>query len=284
MKSVLITGSSGFIGQHLVKFLRNCNVNVIECGGNNRVDLCCQDQVESLPSTDIIIHLAARSFVPDSFANPLAFYKNNFISTLNILELARKNNSKVIFFSTYVYGNPIYLPIDEKHPILPLNPYTRSKVICEELCYSYFRDFKLPITIFRPFNVYGPGQNKSFLIPRIINQLSNPTIQLQDPLPKRDFIYVDDILEAVNLAIQQESNDLQIFNLGSGASISVGELAQLIIQLANSSSEIVFSKDIRQGEIKETVADISRVKSLLGWNPKTALEEGLLKTIQSVQP
>jgi nucleoside-diphosphate-sugar epimerase len=281
VKSVLVTGSTGFIGRHLVDLLKQKNCQVLETGGSAAIDLCDPCQVKSIPDTDIIVHLAARSFVPDSFSEPEKFYRNNFLSTLNLLELARKNNSRFVFFSTYVYGVPVYLPIDEEHPVAPLNPYTQSKVIGEQLCSSFQRDFNLPVTVFRPFNVYGPGQNASFLIPRIASQLKMEKIYLGDPSPLRDFVFVDDVVEAVYCSIQQDTTELQTFNLGSGTSISVGELVQSMKLIAGSASEIHFSNIVRQGEIKETLADITKVKKVLGWSPKTSLDEGLLRTLQA---
>jgi UDP-glucose 4-epimerase len=278
-RTVLVTGSKGFIGTHVSEFLKKKNYEVFETGDSSQIDLCDTSQVMTLPATDVIIHLAAKSFVPDSFKTPAAFYRNNFLSSLNVLELAKRNNSKIIFFSTYVYGAPCYLPIDEMHPVSALNPYTQSKLICEELCQSYSRDFGLPIVVFRPFNVYGPGQNSSFLIPKIIGHINNDTIQLGDPLPKRDFIFIEDILDAVELSISGNQTSFEIFNLGSGHSISVNDLVQLILQISKSRSKVVFSNMIRQGEIMETIANISKAKKYLAWTPKTTLIEGLSKTI-----
>lgn len=280
MKTVLITGDKGFIGSRVSEFLRTRGFGVTTTGTSSETDLCNLSQVLTLPASDIIIHLAARSFVPDAFNRPAEFYRNNFLSTLNILELAKKNNSRLIFFSTYVYGIPCYLPINEDHPVSPLNPYTQSKLICEDLCKSYSRDFKVPVVIFRPFNVYGPGQKEPFIIPKIIGQLNNKAIQLIDPLPKRDFIFVDDIIEAVYRAVLTDLTGIGVFNVGSGTSVSVNELAQLIIEIAQSKSSVIYSNTIRQGEIQETIADISKIQAALNWSPKTSLREGLLKTIQ----
>lgn len=281
MKSVLVTGAGGFIGKYVVDSFRNKPYKIVEAGNSSDLNLCNQSYVLSLPATDFIIHLAAKSFVPDAFKDPSAFYSNNFLSTLHILELARKNNSTVIFFSTYVYGHPIYLPIDEEHPVSPLNPYTQSKVICEKLCQSYSIDFGVPVTIFRPFNIYGAGQKNNFLIPKIISQLKAQSICLDDPLPRRDYIYIDDVIEAIQLSLSYFHNGCKIFNLGSGHSVSVGELVSNIKNLAKSKADVLFSKNKRLGEIYETIADITKAKNELGWYPRTSLDEGLFKTIST---
>ena len=187
--------------------------------------------------------------------------------------------SKVIFFSTYVYGNPEYLPIDENHLTSPLNPYTQSKLISEDLCMAYNRDFDIPITIFRPFNIYGAGQSSFFFIPTIVNQLDNEIIELNDSRPKRDFIHIDDVVEAVYLAIASNENQAKIFNLGSGISTSVEEIVNLIIRISRSKSYVNFSEKIRQGEILDTVADISKIKKELKWQPQVSLEVGIKSTI-----
>lgn len=278
---VLVTGSNGFLGKRLVAILRQYQMEVTETGGSTQLDLCDDKLVQALPQTDAIVHLAGRSFIPDSFLHPRSFYSNNFLATLNLLEHARKTKARFVYFSTYVYGTPKYLPIDELHPANPLNPYTSSKLLGEDLCRSYHTDFGVPVTIFRPFNVYGPGQEKSFLIPRIISQLKEETIQLQDPEPKRDFVYIDDLLEAVRLSLEYGSNGYHLYNLGSGSSTSVEELAALIKQLSGSQSRILYSREKRQGEVLETVADITRIERELGWKPITTLREGLARIIFS---
>ena len=166
MKSVLITGGSGFIGKNLFESLKRLNFEVLSIKGKDYTDLTDEKEIHKLPKFDIIIHLAAFNYVPSSFENPINCYKNNINSTLNILEKTKNDKSSLIFFSSYIYGRPKYLPIDEEHPREALNPYTQSKIICEDLCISYNRDYKIPITIFRPFNIYGPFQKPIFLIPK----------------------------------------------------------------------------------------------------------------------
>jgi len=199
---VLITGFSGFIGSYLQKRLNQTKHELVLIDLVNGFDICVWQQVMNLKDIDVIIHLANLSFVPDSYEQPKKFYETNYLSTLNMLELCRLNGSKMIFFSSYVYGHPQYQPINEDHPIQPFNPYAQTKVICESLCEGYNRDFNVPVTIFRPFNIYGKGQNPDFLIPSILQQAQKGKIVVKDDRPKRDYIHVEDIVEAIEAAIE----------------------------------------------------------------------------------
>ena len=275
MKIIAVTGSSGFIGKHLVNTLINNNVNVIELDIDKGFNLLKEENIQHVPKFDVIVHLAAKTFVPLSIKNPWEFYYHNFTLTLNVLELARKNNAKVILFSSYLYGKPEYLPIDEKHPLKPHNPYGHSKLICEKLCEGYNKEFNVPIIIFRPFNVFGPGQNKNFLIPSIIEQLKTGEISLKDPRPKRDFLYVDDLVKAVLLAITYEKSNYEIFNLGYGKSNSVVDVVNMICELSVIKPRVSFTNEIRQGEVLDTVADTSKIYSMLKWKPEIDLQKGI---------
>ncbi len=282
MKKILITGANGFVGKALDKYLRTFNTfESIELIRHSKIDLTDVTAVHELPKADVIVHLASKNFIPESFTNPALYYNNNISSTINCLEKARVDGAAFIFFSTYVYGPPKYLPIDEKHPTHPLNPYTQSKLSCEQLCEAFHRDFNVPVTIFRPFNIYGPGQNPVFFIPTILRQIHESVIQLNDSRPKRDFIFISDIIEAIYLAINQEKTGMHVFNLGTGLSTSVRDVVNTLHMLTASTAEIRFSDKSRQGEILDTVADISKIKSELNWVPKISLAEGLQKVIEA---
>lgn len=278
MKTIAVTGSSGFIGKHLVKALNEKAYSVVPLDYDNGYDLMKKEDVARIPKFNTIVHLAAKSFVPQSFESPYDFYLHNYITTLNILERARISKAKVIFFSSYLYGHPDYLPVDENHPLKPHNPYAESKLICEKLCEGYARDFDVPVIIFRPFNIYGTGQNSSFLIPMIIEQLKSGNIQLKDSRPRRDFIYIQDVVSAVMLAIEANSIGFDIFNLGSGQSYSIEELINILTKSSKIPVKVNFSNESRKGEVLETVACTNKIKLLLNWNAKTTLNDGI-KTI-----
>ena len=273
---ILVTGYSGFIGKYLTERLSQSSHELILMDLANGFDICDWEQIKNITGIDAIVHLANLSFVPASYEQPKKFYESNYLSTLNMLELCRINHAKMIFFSSYVYGHPQYQPIDEKHPIQAFNPYAQTKVICESLCEGYNRDFHVPVTIFRPFNIYGKGQNPDFLIPTIIQQAKKGSIVIKDDRPKRDYIHVKDVVEAVISAIDLKATPtLQTYNLGTGISYSVKEIVEQVRDLFKSKIDYQSSNEIRQNEVMDTIADISKIKSELKWEPKISITEGL---------
>lgn len=276
---IIVTGYSGFIGTYLIEKLSKTNHDLVLLDISNGVDVCDWEQVKYIDNVDIIIHLANLSFVPASYSDPRRFYTTNYLSTLNMLELCRLNKARMIFFSSYVYGHPQYQPIDEKHPIQAFNPYAQTKVICESLCEGYNRDFGVPITVFRPFNIYGEGQNPDFLIPTIIQQAKKGKIEIKDDRPKRDYINVEDIVEAILTAIENQNSGMQIYNLGSGVSYSVGEIVNIVRSLFNSEIDYICKNEYRTNEVMNTVADINKINMELGWQPRVSIEDGLKKMI-----
>lgn len=282
-KKILITGHNGFIGQKLVKELESHDNKVINLEDNNgnRVDIRNWNKIKEFKDLDIIYHLAAVTFVPYSFENPRKTYEVNLLGTLNILELGRiVDVEKIITMSSYVYGPPQYLPIDENHPLNSNNPYTRSKLIMEQLCKEYSKDFGLNCVIFRPFNIYGIGQSDNFLIPSIIKQLNNGKILLKDPEPKRDFIYISDVISALIKAVHiKENKNVNIFNIGYGKSYSVKEIVDKIIELSDKPVEVRYTGERRKNEIMNTVADITKIKDKLGWKASFNINKGLSEVL-----
>ncbi len=275
---IVITGSEGFLGRVICHKLSRKDFQIIKLDKKLNYDLTKPASLSGISDFDVLIHLASLSFVPDSFENPSSFYHTNITSTLNAIDLCRKFSAKFIFISSYLYGNPEYLPIDEKHPLKPHNPYAQSKIISENICMAYFRDFGVQYTIFRPFNIFGPGQNHNFLIPQIIQQASRKKIILKDPNPKRDFIFVDDVADAVIRSIKHEPSNQRIFNLGYGKSISVNEIANLIQKYCDYNLNITYTHESRKNEVMDTVANIEKARELLDWYPKISVDHGL-KTI-----
>ncbi len=274
---ILVTGYSGFIGSYLIRRLQDLQVELILCDLQNGINICNWNEVKDLKGFDIIIHLANLSFVPASFRDPKKFYEVNYLGTLNMLELCRLNKARMIYFSSYMYGNPQYQPIDEQHRIEAYNPYAQTKVICESLCEGYNRDFQVPVTVFRPFNIYGKGQNPDFLIPTIISQAKTGKIVIKDDRPKRDYIHVTDIVEAVILALQTPNLQptLQTYNLGTGESHSVKEIIEIVRTLSEHEVDYECTREIRPNEVLDTVADITKIKKELHWTPKISLIEGI---------
>jgi len=280
MKKILITGSSGFVGKHLSRKLDQLNIKPFELDIAKGYDLTSLE-FKNEEKFDLIIHLASRSYVPHSFQEPKNFYYTNFFSTLNILELARAKNSDVIFFSSYLYGTPLYLPIDEEHPLFPHNPYAQSKLICEKLCEGYYRDFGVKTIILRPFNLYGSGQNMNFLIPAMISQMHSGFMTLDDPRPRRDYLFIDDLISLLIKMIDKEFNGLQVYNIGSGVSYSVYEVATKLSSLFRKDIKISFRDVYRKNEVLETVANIDKVKRDFNWYPRVEINEGLMKVLNT---
>ena len=282
-KRILVTGSSGFVGKNLVEELKRQDADVLTLTDHDgrRIDIRDQQRVEAIINKirnidiDIVYHLAAITSVPFSFENPGETYDVNVLGTLNILELCRSCNAdKIVFASSYVYGQPQYLPIDEKHPLQPTNPYARSKILGEELCRAYNTDFGVKCIILRPFNIYGVGQSKNFLIPSIIAQLRYGKIELKDPEPKRDFIYISDVIDAY-IKAGEFNGDFDVFNIGYGKSYSVKEIVDKIIYLYGKDVKVKYSGERRKNEIMDTIADIKKAKERLGWKPSVEIDKGL---------
>ncbi len=280
---ILITGYSGFIGSYLLKKLQQTDHELLLADIANGTDICDWEQVKKFNDVDVIVHLANLSFVPASYEQPKRFYETNYLSTLNMLELCRINGARLIFFSSYMYGHPQYQPIDENHPIQAFNPYSQTKVICESLCEGYNRDFKVPITIFRPFNIYGSGQNPDFLVPSIIQQAKAGKIVIKDDRPKRDYIHVEDIIDAVMTSIEIKSEDsmLRKYNLGTGISHSVKEIVEMVQGLFETKIEYLCTHEIRPNDVLDTVADITKIETELNWKPKISIQEGLRRMVKN---
>ena len=280
-KRILVTGSRGFVGKNLVEELKRQDADVLTLTDHDgrRIDIRDQQRVKGIineiRNIDIVYHLAAITSVPFSFENPRETYDVNVLGTLNILELCRSCNAdKIVFASSYVYGQPQYLPIDEEHPLQPTNPYARSKILGEELCRAYNTDFGVKCIILRPFNIYGVGQNKNFLIPSIIAQLRYGKIELKDPEPKRDFIYISDVIDAY-IKAGEFNGDFDVFNIGYGKSYSVKEIVDKIIHLYGKDVKVKYSGERRKNEIMDTIADIKKAKEKLGWKTSVEIDNGL---------
>lgn len=278
-KKVLVTGSSGFVGSKLVKELIKNNAEVIRLDLAEGFDITEWSEISSTPNFDIAFHLAARSYVPDSYQNPRDFYYTNVVGTANILELCRLKNAKMVFASSYVYGIPEFLPISEQHPIKGVNPYSQSKIACEKLCEGYNRDSGVNCVIIRPSNIYGPGQTRNFLIPTIINQLDSGIVNLRDSRPKRDLVYIDDVVDFYIKAGRYSSNSYEIINCGYGKSFSVKEIADQILTSASLKIKVNYLESDRKIEIMDSQYDVAKADKLLNWKPKITLEKGIANIV-----
>jgi nucleoside-diphosphate-sugar epimerase len=274
MSKVLVTGASGFIGTHLVPRLRGEGHEVIAICRTSG-DIAERTTWERFPAADAVVHLAARSYVPDSWDAPAAFLRTNLSGTVEALEYCRQHGARLVFPSSYMYGDAARQPILESSPLIAKNPYALSKKLAEEACLFFSQRFDLGVTVLRPFNIYGPGQSETFLIPWILSQLqTSARLRVKDLEPRRDYVYVLDVVEAMVKAISRERG-FAVFNLGVGTSHSVADVIQMIQEVWGTDLPVHSDGVRRKDEIMDTVADISNAEKHLGWKPRFTLRQGL---------
>lgn len=281
MKNILVTGAKGFIGRALVSSLRENGYFVHEfdlCDGDI-ASAAALDHFLNVP-LEFVFHLAARTFVPDSWHEPAAFQRVNVDGTLSVLELCRTRNIPLTYVSAYLYGLPASLPVKESDRIAPNNPYALSKHMAEMWCHFYADHFDVPVTIIRPFNIYGPGQSGHFLIPEIIAQVcAGSPIHVLDLTPRRDYLYLDDLIAGL-LCTMSFKAGCRVYNLGAGSSVSVREIIDIIQSVAGTSLEIISEKQSRKNEIPDVYADISKARNELRWHPTISFKDGIARIVQ----
>ena len=272
---ILITGANGFVGKELTNSLISRNHHIVAASRDNSVDMTQWSTLSHFKNIDLVIHLAAKTGVSESFSYPRDYYFNNLTCSINALELAKINKAKLIYLSSYFYGPPQYIPVDEKHPLSPHNPYSNSKFLSEEICKGYAKDHDIDIVSLRLFNLYGRGQEGDFLIPDILKQIKTGFVKLNDPRPKRDYIHLLDVVDIIQKIISYDFKGFDIYNIGFGKSYSVREILDLISKYSPIDFEYSFKNIKRKGEVLDSVADISKVKNTFGWEPKIEIEEGI---------
>ena len=278
---IVVAGSDGFVGQYVCRLLEEAGHSIIKIDLNLGYDLSDNAIVEKIGPIDYFIHLANLVFVPGSYQEPERYYRINYLTTLNALEICRKYDARLIYASSYIYGQPQYLPVDEDHPLCPFNPYAQTKAICEKLCEGYDRDFKVKVSILRPFNIYGVGQKGMLLIPEIIGQLKEgkKQIQLKAATPRRDYVNVKDVAKAF-VACVQDNSDYGVYNVCTGESISVKEITEIINKHLKKKVEFLFSESDRPNEVDETKGSCKKLEKL-GWGPSMSFEEGIIEILKA---
>jgi UDP-glucose 4-epimerase len=304
----LVTGAGGFIASHLVERLVRDGVavralvrytshattgNLVHLPAEVRREVeVVRANVEDPGATlaavrgcDTVYHLAALIGIPYSYAAPQQYVATNVGGTLNVLEAARAAGPRrtVVVSTSEVYGSARYTPIDEAHPLQAQSPYAATKIGAEKLAQSYGLAFGLPVVVVRPFNTYGPRQSARAVIPAIVSQmLAGDTIRLGALTPVRDFTFVADTVGGLMAAAAADTAPGDVFNLGTGRGVSIGQVAERCLALSGLARRIVADPQRLRpepSEVVELIADASRAAAVLGWRPKHTLEDGLRATI-----
>ncbi len=305
-KRALVTGAGGFIGSHLAERL-------VELGAETRAmvhynslgsqgwldqspragdmeivagDISDQGSVrQAVEGREIVFHLAALIAIPYSYSAPASYVQTNITGTLNVLEAVRASGvGRLVHTSTSeVYGTALSVPIGEDHPLQGQSPYSATKIAADKLVESFFRSFDVPAVTVRPFNTFGPRQSARAVIPTIISQcLASDTVRLGNLTSTRDLNYVVNTVDGFLRAAVAPDAVGRTVNLGSGLEISIGDLAERIVQLVGRPVTVQSEQQrIRpdKSEVDRLLADNRLALELLGWEPLVDFDDGLRQTI-----
>ncbi len=307
---VMVTGADGFIGSHLVeelvmkgyrvrafvlynsfntwgwldtlsdKIMANIEVFQGDIRDYNGVE-------EAMRNVDAVFHLAALIAIPFSYHSPDTYVDTNIKGTLNVLQAARKlGTDRVLITSTSeVYGSARYIPIDENHPFQGQSPYSATKIGADRLAESFYRSFQMPVSIVRPFNTYGPRQSARAVIPTIITQLlaGKTEIKLGSLIPTRDFNYVKDTVHGFISIYESDKTIGEEINISTQKEISIGDLAQMLIDQINPQARIICDdnrKRPEKSEVSRLLGCNEKILRLTTWKQQYSLKEGLQNTIE----
>jgi len=303
----LVTGCAGFIGSHLTERLLRDNLEVvgIDCFTNyyprdikeKNIAQALKDadfelieadilDMQEFPQVDYIFHSAAQPGIRASWGKDFEIYvRNNILVTQKLLESYKNRDIKKFIYasSSSIYGNA-RLPLKEDMPPRPISPYGVTKLASENLCYLYYVNYGVPVISLRYFNVYGPRQRPDMAIHRFVPAISNgkEVLIFGDGNQTRDFIYVDDIVEA-NILAARSNNKGKVFNIGSGNRISVNELIKLISETLNQEARVSYVEE-QKGDVHHTRAHIAEAQAKLGWRPRISIADGVKKYVDSIVP
>lgn len=303
-KKILITGADGFLGSHLterfVKLGYDVSATCMYTFNNNlgwlehicpeikkKINILISDirdysQINKIiKGHDFVYHLAALIGIPYSYNAVKSYIDTNVLGTYNVLESSKNNNVKKIFITSTseVYGSAKFIPMNEFHPLQAQSPYSASKIAADSFAYSYFCSFNLPITILRPFNIFGPRQSLRAIIPTIIMQLlENKSLKLGNLYTTRDFNFIDDTVEAFVKALQVKEFG-KTYNIGTGINFSIKEVAEIIAKEIGVFKYTIKKEKIRlrpkKSEVIDLVCDSSEFNKKFKWKPSIKNAETL---------
>ena len=309
MSKVLVTGAGGFIGSHLTELLLREGIEVKAFVHYNALGTWgwidtfpkeLKDSIEvfagdirdphgvreAMKGCEAVFHLAALIAIPFSYHSPDSYVDTNVKGTLNVLQAARDlGGIRVLVTSTSeVYGTAKYVPIDENHPFQGQSPYSATKIGADRLAESFYRSFDLPVTLVRPFNTFGPRQSARAVIPTIITQLlsGKKEIRLGSLTPTRDFNYVKDTANGFYQIYLSDQTVGQEINIATQKEISIGDLANELIQQINPEAKIVCDEQRlrpEKSEVNRLLGCNQKIRQLTDWRPRYSFESGLAETI-----
>lgn len=302
--TILVTGADGFIGSHLTEALVRQGYRVRAFALYNSfnswgwLDHCAPDVKgqfevfagdirdphgvkEAMKGCDAVLHLAALIAIPYSYHSPDTYVDTNVKGTLNVLQAARELSVKrVVHTSTSeVYGTARFVPITEEHPLQGQSPYSATKIAADQLAYSFYASFGLPVVIVRPFNTYGPRQSARAVIPTIITQIANGKrqIKLGAVSPTRDFNFVKDTVAGFIAALNADHSIGEVINIGSNFEVSIGDTARSIAEVMGVEIDILTDEQRlrpEKSEVERLWASNDKARELLGWQPQYGGLEG----------
>ncbi|MCI8340772.1 MAG: SDR family NAD(P)-dependent oxidoreductase [Eggerthellaceae bacterium] len=309
-EKILVTGSDGFIGSHLVErlvadghdvrafvfynsfntwgWLDTLPADVLDDIEIFQGDIRDPNGVrEAMRGVNQVFHLAALIAIPFSYHSPDAYVDTNIKGTLNVLQAARDLETErlLITSTSEVYGTAQFVPITEEHPYQGQSPYSATKIGADRIAESFYRSFGTPLTIVRPFNTYGPRQSARAVIPTIITQLlaGKEEIALGSLTPTRDFNYVLDTVNGFRRIAESPNTIGEEINIATQNEVSIGEMAQELIKQINPSAKIICEEERlrpEKSEVQRLLGSNEKIKRLTGWAPQFTLEEGLAQTIE----
>ena len=308
---ILVTGADGFIGSHLVQELLSRGHDVTALSHYNsfnshgwldfipselsaRITVISGDirdagfVRDSLTGHQRVAHLAALIAIPYSYLAPASYLETNGLGTLNVLEACKVNGiERIIQTSTSeVYGTAQYVPIDEKHPLVGQSPYSASKIAADQIAYSYWSSFALPLTTIRPFNTYGPRQSQRAFIPSVMVQLlaGESELKLGSLAPTRDLTFVKDTARGFADALESDKGVGETFNMGSDFEVSMEEVVKMICEISGQNPAITLDQDrIRpaNSEVERLWSDSSKMVETFGWKPDFGGKDGLHRGLEA---